>query len=125
MVGQGAQEQHLGRSPASALTAEPSPQDAAVVHDQQVAGSEPSTDCGEPGLGQCRLSGPRRRPIEDQQAASVPRLGWRLGHGPDREVIVKFVDAEPRGSRIGHPQRLAANTAPGRMARPGAIGQEA
>lgn len=125
MVSQGAQEQHLGRSPAGALTAEPSPQNAAVVHDQQVAGSEPSADCSEPGLGQRGLPGPRGAPIEDQQPARVPRLGRCLSHGPDREVIVKFVDAEPRGSRIGHPQRLAANTAPGRIARPGAIGQEA
>ena len=123
-IRQRAQQEDFGRFPAGALAAEAGPEDATVVHNQQVAGSEPSTDCSEPGLGQRGLPGPRCAPIEDQQPARVAWLGRCLGNRRGWQVIVEVVDAEPR-FRVGHAQRLAANTAPGRMARPGAIGQEA
>jgi hypothetical protein len=85
---------------------------------------EPVANVREAGLGHRRLAATRCCPIEDQKPAGVPRLGRGLGHGLDREVVVKVVDAEAARVRIVHRQRLAANTAPGRVARPGAIGQE-
>lgn len=66
-------------------------------------------------IGESRVLDPAARSVEDQEARRVARLDRRLSDGIRWEVVVEVVDSE---SRRAHPESVA----PGRMARPGAIG---
>ena len=71
--------------------------DARVIHNEEVAGREPSADLPKAGVGQAPSGA-----VEDEEPGCVARLRRDLGDGLGREVIVEVVDAQAELAHARH-----------------------
>ena len=122
LVRQRAQREDLGGTTVCPRCRQAARDDARVVDDKQVAGVKQFADLVEGAIDDCRLDRGRGRAIQDEEARGIPRLDRNLGDRLGGKVVGEVLDSQGR-RRVGVGHR-PDSVAPGRRARPGAIGSD-